>query len=226
MGLKVNFYFDVMSPYTYFAFQILKRYRTLWDLEVTFLPFNLRAIMAGSNNTPPAMVPNRALFLSNDLKRNADWFKLETTFKGMPDNFFSEVGKPSILLNRLLCVVCSSPVISETNKWKAVDAAFRIIWEDPRYRNKSLFYLPSGLDGLQSDFLSQASLGDQRLTESQGRYLLKEHTERALGLHAFGSPILHFENHEIFFGSDRFEQIAFIFNLPWYGPTPDSGSRM
>ena len=110
-----------MSPYTYLAFQILKRYAPLWKLTVRFIPFNLGGVMKGSGNSPPAMVPNRAVFLANDLARNAKWFNIENKFLSMPSNFFTEMGKHALVLNRALAVLMAKEVLSESQKWKTVD---------------------------------------------------------------------------------------------------------
>ena len=225
--LGVEFYFDVMSPYTYFAFQVLKRYASLWKLEVRLIPFNLGGIMKGSGNTPPAMVANKAVFLSNDLTRNAKWFNVEKSFKGMPSNFFAEMGKHALVLNRLLAVLMRNEALSESSKWRAVDTAFSILWEASEYRKGSEFLADSG--ALVSDFLMRSSINEP-IDVELGKRLLKENTEEALELGAFGSPIMRFPNsgidENIFFGSDRFEQIAFIFGLIWQGPSGPKLSRL
>ena len=35
--LRVEFYFDTVSPYTWPAFEVLTRYRDMWDMEVTII---------------------------------------------------------------------------------------------------------------------------------------------------------------------------------------------
>ena len=35
--LRVDFYFDTVSPYTWPAFEVLTRYRDMWDMEVTIM---------------------------------------------------------------------------------------------------------------------------------------------------------------------------------------------
>jgi glutathione S-transferase kappa 1 len=225
--LSVDFYFDVMSPYTYFAFQILNRYKSIWNLDINIRPFNLGAIMNASGNSPPATVPFRAAFMVNDLARTAKWFGIEKEFKGIPENFFADVGKSAIFLNRALCLIATDTTLNEDRKWKAVENAFKIIWENPNYRNGAEFIVKPA-EVILADLLQntgiKAQFGDN--IAGEGKRILKENTDRALGLKAFGSPIIHFPNSsvdsEIFFGSDRFEQIAHVFGLPWYGPRTSS----
>ena len=224
----MNFYFDVMSPYTYFAFQVLKRYRSIWKLETRFFPMNLGTVMKESHNTPPAMVPNRAIFLNNDLMRNTKWYGLEGIWLGMPSNFFSaQVGRTAILLNRLLASLVSHEDIADDLKWAAVNTAFRILWEDPKYRSGSAF-VEAKPEEVVRDFLTQLRISPSLVDLNGGKDVLKANTEKALSLHAFGSPVIQFPKYEeeIFFGSDRFEQIAFLLGLPWKGPNPGAHSKL
>jgi glutathione S-transferase kappa 1 len=227
--LPVNFFFDVLSPYTYFAFVILARYKTFWNLRVTFRPFYLGGIMAGSSNTPPAMVPNRAIFLGEDLKRNVKFLGLEN-FLFMPPNFFSsEVNKVTMQMNRFLCLLVTRPEIPEDVKWRFVDECFGFFWTDKGNRNSDNEFVP------KNNFLEiicdrvGANVGRDLINQvaNEGKSMLADNTRAALELHAFGSPTFQFPNDEIFFGSDRFEQMAFLFGLEWRGPRgPNNVSKL
>ena len=48
---------------------------------------------------------------------------------------------------------------------------------------------------------------------------LRHNTEEAIKLGAFGAPFIVVDD-QIYFGSDRLEQMAFTHNLPWVGPDP------
>lgn len=221
--MKTEFFFDVISPYTYLGFVILSRYHKLWNLDLVFRPFYLGGIMSGSGNTPPALVPNRGQFMSEDLKRNVKWLGLEGKFLFMPTNFFSpQVNKVTIQLNRFLCLVVGDLQIPDNIKWKAVSECFKFFWEDPSNRNSENEFEPcSNVIEVICD-----RVGYPGLTKfiphinTEGKQILIDNTNRALELNAFGSPILYFPEKDpvIFFGSDRFEQIAFLYNLKWYGP--------
>ena len=229
--MECKFFFDVMSPYTYFAFQVLKGYRLIWGLNVEFIPFFLGGAMNETGNAPPATVPARAVFLSHDLKRNAKWFNV-AAFKNMPDNFFTDVYKLSIGVNRLLSIVCADSAVSVEAKWRIVDAAFHIIWESERYRAGSLFVVKPFAE-IVNDLITLS--GDKAViqsaaaaVESMGKERLKANTTIVVESGGFGSPIFQFPNSvdtNIFFGSDRFEQIAHVLGKPWFGPSPGTPSR-
>ena len=221
--MKVVFYFDLISPYTYWAWQTLKRYKTLWNLEIEFRPVHLGAVMTSSGNVTPAAVPNRAKFIFNDLRRNAKWFNLEHAWKGVPVNLFQDVGKVARPLNRLLCVVCSEPTLRDEKKWAAVDGAFALIWEDQTYREGEMFVVPPAMEEIMKKILVHSKIDSSYLkrVNSQGSELLKANTDKALDIGAFGSPTFQIEgDSQLFFGSDRFEQMAFLFKKRWLGPNP------
>ena len=43
--LRVDFYFDTVSPYTWPAFEVLTRYRDMWDMEVTIMMIMMMMMM-------------------------------------------------------------------------------------------------------------------------------------------------------------------------------------
>lgn len=90
---KVELFYDVVSPYSWFgfevgsfkgyvifdknlnlSFQVLCRYQPHWKMDLHLRPFFLGGIMKGTGNRPPMMVPNKALYMQKDLLRNAAYF--------------------------------------------------------------------------------------------------------------------------------------------------------
>ncbi len=55
MKLKIELFYDCLSPYSWLAFEVLHRYKKIWNFELELKPIFLGAVMKGSNNTPPGL---------------------------------------------------------------------------------------------------------------------------------------------------------------------------
>ncbi len=65
----MELFYDVISPYSWVAFEILCRYRTQWNLTLELKPFLLGGVMQASGNSPPAKVPAKGPYMLQDLER-------------------------------------------------------------------------------------------------------------------------------------------------------------
>ncbi|EEQ98759.1 Glutathione S-transferase kappa, putative [Perkinsus marinus ATCC 50983] len=203
---KLEFFYDVISPYTYLAWQTLKQYSTIWDIRVVLRPVFLGGIMKGSNNRPPAVVLNKGRFMQEDL--------------------------------RLLAAAPNQKI-----REKLTDSAFKAVWED-----KSLRDAQNNLAQINDEFLrgicTTAGLDEtdtKKLFEDAktiGKAELTDTTSEALEVsqvgcrfedfrlqkyNAFGAPtiVVHVcGKPHMFFGSDRWEHIAFLLNKDYYGINP------
>ncbi|KAF9162166.1 hypothetical protein DFQ26_003821 [Actinomortierella ambigua] len=60
----VTLYFDVVSPYTYVGWNLLKRQRPHWkSVDVAFKPVLLGGIMNATKNTPNIAVPAKGQYM-------------------------------------------------------------------------------------------------------------------------------------------------------------------
>ncbi len=73
---EVDLFFDVVSPYTYWAFLVFKRYydTNLWKFKLNLKPCFLGGIMQATGNKPPAMLPQRHKWLAADMKNSGEYF--------------------------------------------------------------------------------------------------------------------------------------------------------
>ena len=55
--MKVEVFFDVGSPYSWMAVEILLRYESLWNVEVVLVPALVGALHRETGNRPPGMLP-------------------------------------------------------------------------------------------------------------------------------------------------------------------------
>jgi len=81
----VDLFYDIVSPYSYLCFEVLTRCNREWpNMDLQLKPVYLGGIMAGTNNVPPATVPNKAKYMHQDLPRLAKYF-------GVPFNFPEDI---------------------------------------------------------------------------------------------------------------------------------------
>uniref|UniRef100_A0A8C2ATC0 Glutathione S-transferase kappa 1 n=1 Tax=Cyprinus carpio TaxID=7962 RepID=A0A8C2ATC0_CYPCA len=70
----VEFFYDIVSPYSWMAFEVLCRYKNVWNIDLKFKPAYLGGVMHGSGNRPPGMVPNKFHYMTKDLERVSGYF--------------------------------------------------------------------------------------------------------------------------------------------------------
>lgn len=220
MALKkttVEFFYDVISPYSYIAFETLLRYEKPWNLDVKLRPFFLAGVMKAAGNRPPGLVPNKSLYMLKDLRRLSRQYQVPLT----PPPFFMEfimtktTIKPQRFLTALDIKFPEYLVPASRGFWKRFYVEHKDIADD-----ESVLAVGTA-----------AGLNDQQLKEAitmmgsdQVKNTLKERTTEAVEKYgAFGAPtiVVHTEREpEAFFGSDRFEVMAHMLGKEWKGPFP------
>merc|ERR1719336_2878707 len=86
--LRVEFYFDTVSPYTWPAFEVLTRYRDMWDMEVVYKPVFLGGLTTAASNaylSNMAECPSKAAYQFMDLeRRTAKFFNIPFKMRADP----------------------------------------------------------------------------------------------------------------------------------------------
>jgi len=223
--MKIVYYFDTISPYSALSWKVLRKYQSLWGFDLVLKPVFLAGIMQETKNIPPGMLPQRARLLDRDLNRSAEHFG--QPILRMPTNFFTHAVPASIKFQRLLCASQHANLDREQIE-EIIDSLTNGIHLDKSLRDDKNSLI---LDG---DFISQRlekaginkQLSASLQTDSQSldvKELLKSNTNEAIRAGAYGVPTMlitakQFKKPELFFGSDRFEQIAFLTGNKWLGP--------
>jgi glutathione S-transferase kappa 1 len=210
---KITIYYDVVSPYSWFehlirlGFEVLLRYRKLWNIELVLKPVSLKEIMQQSGNSPPGQVPFKAKYMFKDLMRSKDFYQVPLKF---PSNFPAGTFNAQLAL----CVVSNDrPDLLET--------CSRALWMSYWSKDQGIDQtcVINALGPLDPTIVSNLKQKQQ----DYGLRILTENTKQALQLGAFGAPWIHVEfddRSEIFFGSDRFEAIAHFLQVKYLGPNP------
>lgn len=80
----IEFFWDVVSPYTYLASTRIDRVGRECGVPVRWRPFLLGGVFRRTGNRPPAEVPAKFAYILDDLKTWASYYKVSFRF---PESF-------------------------------------------------------------------------------------------------------------------------------------------
>uniref|UniRef100_K9IWC3 Putative glutathione s-transferase kappa 1 isoform 1 n=1 Tax=Desmodus rotundus TaxID=9430 RepID=K9IWC3_DESRO len=84
----VELFYDVLSPYSWLGFEILCRYKNIWNIHLQLRPTLIAGIMKDSGNKPPALLPRKAQYLTTDIKLLRQHTQVPLQ---LPKDFFSVI---------------------------------------------------------------------------------------------------------------------------------------
>lgn len=238
---RFEFFFDCLSPFSYLAFQTVRRYKKRWGLDLQLRPVLLGGLMAATNNVPPMARPWAAATLQESvqhLERNKQWFNVPE-MQPMPSNFFGPNGPsdPTGLARdmRYMRLLAHVRLRFPDALEEATAGVFALIWGDAGARDAGgrVLLTEEKLEAVcvRAGLTAEAAKAAVAGIGAEGtRAALKQSVQDCVAAGGFGVPFFRITNHEqsdqpdpiIAFGSDRFEQLAFAMKKPWLGPDPDS----
>lgn len=193
---KVDFYYDIVSPYSWIAFEEIQKLRNALQLEINWLPFLLGGIMKATGNSAPFFLPARAPYLLKDIQRQA-------RFHNLPMNIPADFPSNTLLTQRFLTVVKSKAP-------QYLEKISHSLWKRLYGEGLSVSTADEILACVTSSETSpKMILGWLEMAHSQeAKNALKSTTEEALQRGAFGAPTFYIQKNqhsswEMFFGSDR-----------------------
>jgi len=187
---EVDFYFDFISPYTYFAVTQMDNLEAD-DVNINWIAVNLPKLIKISGNVGPATIKNKALYSLRDLKRWAAY--LDMPFKMIRPGTFDS--RPAMYI---------AMALENEDRVCFCKAVFKAIWS-------------GSVDVKQDDWLAQIFKQAQLsqawfdLAGEQSKAMLETNTQQALQAGLFGVPtfILHdTPRPQMFFGVDRMDFLA------------------
>ncbi|CAH1239446.1 GSTK1 [Branchiostoma lanceolatum] len=212
---SVELFYDVVSPYSWLAFEVMCRYQQKWNIDLKLRPFFLSGIMQGAGFHQPG--PSKASYMGKDLKRQTDMYKVP--FK-MPRNPAEVILiKGSLNAGRFLTAVdmnCDQYLEELTRQ-----LFLRVYYRDEDITEPASLMSAAAKAGIPEDLAKQllSTIKDQAVKDR-----LRQTTQAALDHGAFGSPtiVAHVDGKpQMFFGSDRMELMAHMLGEKWYGPLPE-----
>ncbi|CEL59641.1 Glutathione S-transferase kappa 1 OS=Mus musculus GN=Gstk1 PE=1 SV=3 [Rhizoctonia solani AG-1 IB] len=215
--ISIKLCYDIVSPYSYLAFESLTRYRDLWNIDLELCPYFLGGVMVAANNRPPMSVKLKGHYLSQEIKRLGEEAGLNITVAWInnPPNTmgvarflraYKEAASPAELENvtRRLFVEMFS---KETPP------------SDPAFFGSLIPDLISE-DKFKEILARSGSQEIKDLVKTESASLVKEYG-------TFGFPWIIVRRGDgstgSFFGSDRFANMAWWLGseYKWQGPRPD-----
>lgn len=83
---RLTLYVDIVSPFAYLAFHVIRTSPVFKPCEITCIPVLLGAIMKACGNTPPINIKNKSKFINQERLRWARLFDVPMR-KSMPPGF-------------------------------------------------------------------------------------------------------------------------------------------
>ncbi|KAF7232175.1 hypothetical protein EG68_11941 [Paragonimus skrjabini miyazakii] len=215
----IHVYFDVVSPYSWIAFESSCRYSRRWAVDFRFVPAFIAGIMQATGNSSPVRLPAQKKYMVEDIKRVAHHFQVPLKIN---DNTFTAVlEKGSLEAQRLLTAIAMRSMIGVDPSSSAfssppgelLETVARQLWLRIWSTGEDIT-TNDNLRTVLQDSLISVDLIDKLLIEKAStsvKKALRSNTESALALGAFGLPIFHIQcngQSNMIFGSDRLPIIA------------------
>jgi 2-hydroxychromene-2-carboxylate isomerase len=180
---KVEFFFDLSSPYSYLAATQMKPIAERTGAEIAWRPMVLGAVFKTVGNEMPARVPHKARWMGNDLSRWAEHY-------GVPFRFSSHFPSNAIKAMRLV-------LVDDAKAAAVAMAGFRAMWADDRDITDD-----AELRRIAADGGLDAAAALQAIEKPEVKERLRANTEEAIARGAFGAPTM-LVGDQLFWGNDR-----------------------
>tara|TARA_E500000178_G_C16943173_1_gene717467 strand:+ start:775 stop:1362 length:588 start_codon:yes stop_codon:yes gene_type:complete len=183
----LEFYFDFISPYSFIAYQELKKVEKKETIKIKYKPILLGGLHNLHNIKAPAFIPAKAKFMIRDCKMIAEKNKIRFKF----NSYF-----PIKTLNLMRGVI-----IADEDDFLGyyVDKIFDCIWKDGLNMNDH-----SIIEKILKNLNINPKTFLLRLSTQNIKNSLKEKTDDAFKKGIFGAPSF-VVNNKIFWGQDRLE---------------------
>lgn len=188
----VDFYFDIASPYSYLAATQIESVAQKHGASVRWCPFLLGAVFKATDNSMPAAVPAKAKYMLADLYRWAETYGVDFAFPAL-----FPVGSVKPLR---ACIAAGD----RDQAGPFALAIFRQYW--------CLGRDPSSPEALTAAATEVGLPADEILAAIETQPIkdrLRENTERAIALGAFGAPSM-VVGDVLLWGNDRLDMLEWV----------------
>ncbi|GAC77229.1 hypothetical protein PANT_25c00039 [Moesziomyces antarcticus T-34] len=210
---KVLFYYDVVSPWSYVGYVMLRRYEKLWNLDITYKPVNLGYIMKFSGNKPPITVANKGVWMWAERERAIKFYGVTLNQpKAFPIN--------TMHLQTFLDTLTASA--SKSVVEQAIETCFAAIWHDdkPCATREDVEAIVEKLDIDKSKLkeILDKSMDKPARAKMQEEAKVLVEQNGLFGMPSFEITRARDGEQAMWFGSDRFEHMAAWLGQSYKGP--------
>jgi 2-hydroxychromene-2-carboxylate isomerase len=191
---RVDFFFDLSSPYSYLAATQMNALADRTGAEIAWRPMVLFAVFKASGNDMPARVQHKARWMGNDLALWAEHV-------GVPWKMSSHFPLNAIKAMRLI-------LVDDKRAGEVALAGFRAMWaEDRDITQEAELRRIAELGGLDpARALAQ-------IEEPAVKDKLRANTDEAIARGAFGAPTM-LVGDQLFWGNDRLQFVEAALRKP------------
>ncbi|KAF7586802.1 hypothetical protein BBP40_008320 [Aspergillus hancockii] len=204
---RVTLYLDIVSPFAYIAFHVLRNSPVFAKCQITYIPIFLGGLMNACGNTPPINIKNKDTWIGRERNRWARYFSVpivEQTPEGFPPM--------TLATERALCAVSMK---SPEKLIATIEALYHSFWVQG---NAKIAQVEGFSPVLTSVFGKDGAQGIlEAANEPEIKAALKANTDQAFKSGAFGIPWFECTNSkgetEGFFGIDHLGQVVEFLGL-------------
>ena len=179
MEKQIDFYFDIVSPYSYIASMLIEEVASRGNAKVNWKPFLLGGVFNAVGTTqPPGLHPTKKPYLLKDLQRLSRHLKI-------PIKFPPDFPVRTVLAMRALCGFNADEIP------KVAQTLFKAYWV-----NNQDIADPEVVGSLKGNDAVERT-ASQKIKDA-----LFQSTDEAVQRGTFGAPTF-FVKDEMFFGHDR-----------------------
>ncbi|KAF2134153.1 thioredoxin-like protein [Dothidotthia symphoricarpi CBS 119687] len=199
---KITLYVDIVSPFAYIAFYVLRNSPVFKQCDITYTPIFLGGLMKACNNTPPLHIKNKDKWIESERVRLAQTFSVPITPK-------APVGFPlnTLPIQRVLASLSLSHPESVTSAVALFYQNFWAHWAEPT-KPENILATIEAVVGSKED----ARKVVDRMKSEEVKAALTANTDKAFGEGAFGLPWFVATNTkgetQSFWGVDRLGQLC------------------
>ncbi len=189
---KLEFWFDIVSPYTYLASRRLQTEEPFTSMDIEWVPVFLGGLFQQAGNVAPATVPSKGAYMLQDLKRLARRYGIDYRF-------------PAVFPANTLQVMRAATALKQEGAPDFLpycNAMFKAYWSEDRNIADPAVWSEIVRDlGLDPEALLAEA------TAPAIKDALKQNTGEAVERGVFGLPTF-FVGSEMYFGCDRLFLVA------------------